>query len=612
MATIAMGARRKRSIAGAAPTLSAIDLERDTRPLGIELVRWLFAYTRPYAAQRNTLLALVLLRSIQLPFVAWTMGQVISGPISGKSSTGLFWGVIGFLALTAFTHATFHFRQRLALALGEAVIHDLRNDVFAHLQKMRLGFFNETKLGRILTRVTSDAEAVRAGVQDVFFTSMVGLGQMIVAGLLMLWYDTVLFLVVGAMVPVLWSINHVFRRRLSKAHRDVHESFSRVTSKLAESVHGVHVTQGFVRQHKNTQLFRDLVSDHSKYNLEAARTAGFFLPLLEFNSQLFLATLLLLGGYRVMSPDVHMPVGDLIQFLFLANIFFQPIQTLGDQYNQALVSMAGAERVRELLDTPPQWTDAPTAKQLQPLQGQLTFENVSFGYRADRPVLHDICFTARPGETIALVGHTGSGKSSIVNLVAKFYLPNSGRVLLDGHDLRDVDSDCLHRQMGIVLQQNFLFSGTVMDNIRLGRLGATDDEVMAAVANLGCLELIDSLPEGLQTYVGESGSKLSLGQRQLVCFARAMLADPAILILDEATSSVDVFTERRIQQALGRLMRGRTSFVVAHRLSTIRDADQVLVLDQGQIVERGDHHSLLKAGGAYAALHDQFTRLNAA
>jgi ATP-binding cassette subfamily B protein len=568
---------------------AALDAEQESgsRPLDLGLIRWIFGYTRPYAAKRNLLAVIVVLRSIQLPLLAWILGAVITGPIAHRSAAGLLWGTLALLALSAFTQFTLHFRQRLALELGEAVVHDLRNEIFAHLQRMQMSFFNDTRLGRIISRMTSDAEAVRAGVQDVLFTSLVGLGQMIVAAILMAHADGMLFAVVAAMVPVLWAINRHFRKRLSRAYRAMQESFSRITSSVAESIQGIQVIQGSVRQQTNSRMFHELVADHSRYNLEAARTAGLFLPLLEFNTQLFLAVLLVVGGYRVLTPTIGMPLGHLIQFLFLANIFFQPIQMLGDQYNQALMAMAGAERVRRLLASKPQWQDPPRAKTLPTLRGHVRFENVTFGYDPQRPVLWNISFSAEPGQVVAFVGHTGSGKSSLVNLIAKFYQPGSGRVLIDGHDLRELDSHALRRHMSIVLQQNFLFTGSVLENVRYGRPQASDAEVAAAVARLGVLDMLESLPQGLHTEVGESGSRLSLGQRQLVCFARAMLADPRLLLLDEATSSLDIFSEHRIQQALVKLLQGRTSFVVAHRLSTIRNADVVLRLDQGRIVQCG-------------------------
>ncbi|HND53100.1 MAG TPA: ABC transporter ATP-binding protein, partial [Pirellulaceae bacterium] len=583
------------------------DRETDQRPLDLGLIRRLLGYMRPYAAKRNWLFLCVFLRGVQLPLVAWALGATINGPITRGDSFGhILLATAGVLALGAFTHVTFHFRYRLALELGESVMQDLRDELFAHLQTLPMSFFNRTKVGRIISRVTSDCEAMRIGVQDVLFVGLVGLGQMLFAASLMLYYDFVLFLVIAAMTPVLWVLNHYFRRRLSKAYRDVQESFSRVTATLAESVAGIRVTQGFSRQAVNAELFGDLVEDHARYNLTAAKTAGVFMPILELNSQLFIAALLVLGGYRALSPDVQMPVGDLIQFFFLAAVFFSPIQILGNQYNQALTAMAGAERVFRLLDTKPEWTDLPDAKPLPPLRGRVELDDVTFGYDPERPVLHDVSFTAEPGQTVALVGHTGSGKTSIINLIARFYLPTRGRVLLDGHDIRAATGDSLHHQMGIVLQQNFLFTGSIADNIRTGKPGASDEEVRTALERLDCLDLFESLPQGLATEVGERGGQLSLGQRQLVCFARAMLADPRIFILDEATSAVDTLTEERIQQALRRLLTDRTSFVVAHRLSTIRQADLILVLDQGRIVQRGTHDTLVEAPGPYSQLHRQF------
>lgn len=589
------------------------EVEVHSRPLQWSLVSWIYGFTQPHRAQRNRLFVFVVLRSMQLPVMAWAIGRIVNGPIAGGSPLGLAWGVAGYLALAAFTNYTLHYRQRLALELGESVVQDLRNAIFAHLQRLRMSFFNRTKLGRIISRTTSDVEAVRAGIQDVFFVSIVGSGQILGAAAFMAYYDLAMFGVVAILAPVVWGINLIFRKRLSQVHREVHESFSRITSSLAEAVNGIEVTQSFVRQEVNAERFGDLVADHSRYNLKAARTSGLFLPLLELNNQVFLALLLTVGGYRVLNPSIQMSVGDLIQFFFLANILFQPIQALGEQYNAALTAMAGAERIRELLETPPDWHDKPDAVRLPQLAGRVEFADVTFGYDPAVPVLHDVSFVAEPGQTVALVGHTGSGKTSIINLIAKFYLPTSGKLTIDGTDVLDVDTDSLHRQMGIVLQQNFLFAGTVTENIRVGRPGATDDEVRDAVARIDCLDLLDeALPSGLQTDVGENGCNLSLGQRQIVCFARAMLADPRIMILDEATSSIDILTEVRIQHALQKLLAGRTAFVIAHRLSTIRTADVVLVLDHGRIIERGTHRELVAASGVYGELYRQFIQATAA
>jgi ATP-binding cassette subfamily B protein len=416
---------------------------------------------------------------------------------------------------------------------------------------------------------------------------------------------------------VLWILNRHFRTRLSHYSRAASESFSRVTATLAESVNGIRVTQGFARQETNAGLFRGLLADHARYNIALGRTSAILTPLLELNSQFFIAILLLLGGWRTFHGD--MDLGRLIQFFFLANTFFAPISVIGNQYNQALIAMAGAERVFRLIDTQPDWEDDPAATPLLDPRTprrlaaglRVEFRNVGFGYDPARPVVHGLEFAAEPGQSVALVGHTGSGKSTIISLAAKFYLPSAGEILLDGREIRTVTSGSLHRQMGLVQQQNFLFSGTVAHNIRLGRPEATDDDIVAALRRLDCLDLIEALPGGIHAEVGEKGGALSLGQRQLVCFARALLADPRLLAFDEATSSIDTLTEARLQKALATLLQGRTSFIVAHRLSTVRQADVILVLDQGRIVERGRHQELLALGGHYAALYKQFVQVDA-
>lgn len=583
--------------------------ELDVKPLNAGIIWRLFKYTQPHRLTRNGLLVIVLVRAAQLPSLAWAIGAIINGPISGGNSRGLLLGCVGYILLAIFTQCLMVVRMRLGLTLGERVIHDLRAQLFGHVLTMPLSFFNHIPRGRLLNRMTTDVESVRSGVQDVFFVGCVQFGQGLIAALMMLWIDYRLFLVVGSMSPVVWWLSYRFRKRMSEVSRASQESFSRITTSLAESVNGIRVTQGFARQSVNAERFNKLNDDHSLISLRSARTSAFFQPLLELSSQLVTAFLVLAGGILTLDVAHSLSVGILIQFFFLSAVLFGAIQNLGMLYNRAMQAMAGAERVFQLLDTLPEWADSPTAVALPDVKGRVEARGLSFGYDPAQPVLREVNFVAEPGQTIALVGHTGSGKTSIINLIAKFYLPTSGEILIDGRPIQEIRSDSLHQHMAIIHQQNILFSGTVMDNIQFGKPDATRDEMLEVAAKLDCLDILEGLPQGLLTPVGENGAGLSLGQRQIICFIRAMLADPRILILDEATSSVDKMTELKIQAALLRLVKQRTCFVVAHRLSTIRHADQILVLDRGRIIEQGTHTGLLAQKGTYSELYLQFSRL---
>lgn len=497
--------------------------------------------------------------------------------------------------------------------LAERVIFDIRHDIFTHIQSLDIAFFDRTKLGRILSRGTSDINAVRQAVAQIIPRTVIHGLEIIITFIAMFTFDWVLAAAILTLGPVLYVLNSAFRKRMGDAYRRVQESFSRITANIAETVSGIRVTQAFAREHENSRMFEGLLDDHRRNNMFAAKQHGMYIPLFDLASQTTAVVVIAIGAWRVTSGA--MSISDLLGFLFFSGLFFGSVIVIAELYNTTLQAMAGGERIFALLDREPTVTDADDAAALTPHGpndpgARIDFHDVTFGYNRDAQVLRGVSFSAEPGATVALVGHTGAGKTTIVNLLARFYDRTGGQLLFDNTPIERIALASLQSQIGLVLQDNLLFAGTVLDNIRFGKPDASDADVRDVAQQLDCLDILDALPEGLATDVGERGAALSLGQRQLVCFCRAMIARPRLLMLDEATSAVDTHTEHKVQVALERLMQGRTCIVVAHRLSTIRDASQILVLEHGQLIERGSHDELMQHSGRYRELYDQFVKLS--
>jgi ATP-binding cassette subfamily B protein len=491
---------------------------------------------------------------------------------------------------------------------GETVQFLLRKRMFAHLQSLSMGYYDRTKLGRIISHCTSDISSLREvnvwGFQQVIANFLI---PMLVAAIMLCITDWRLFLAVAWLGPVLFWVNNVYRMKIGLMWQSIREHFTRVSTNLAENITGMRVVAAFDRQSANLATFNGLQQTNTSNNIEAARVNGLFQPLLELIRFIGKVIILTFGAFLVVRGRIAQVGGVVAAYLYW-DWFMNPIVNFGNFSNQMMMAMAGAERIFALLDRKPDVFDISEAVTLPRIEGRVEFDHVTFGYSPDRPVLHDICFQADAGQTVALVGATGSGKSSIISLIARFYQPQLGRVLVDGHDIRHVIGETLNRQTGLVLQTNYLFSGTVMENIRYGREKAGDEDVVRAARDIGSFDAILSLKNGFNTEVGERGGSMSLGQRQLICFTRAFLADPRIFMLDEATSAVDTATELLVQTSLEKLLAGRTTFIVAHRLSTILRADCILVIDAGRIIERGTHRQLLAAGGKYSHLYEQFVR----
>jgi ABC-type multidrug transport system fused ATPase/permease subunit len=571
----------------------------------VRRVSSLIGYTRPYAGRAIlAMLALLLstLATIGGPLVA--KQAIDDGIVPGDESSLQMWVVV-FLVVAGIGWAASAAQSYLTSWVGERILTDLRVDLFEHVQRLDLGFFERTRAGVVISRLTNDVEALETLVTDGPTTLLQNTVTLIGSALVLLYLDWQLALATLTVFPGMAIATALFRRYSSRAYRRTRERLAEVTASLQEDISGVRVVQAFRRERANERRFHEVNGSYREANVQTVNVSAVYFPVVDLLSATAMAVVLGYGGVLVI--DGQITTGDLFVFIGLLSYFFEPVQQLSQFYQTFLAGTAALDKIFDVLDTDPRLTDRPEAEELPPITGRVEFEDVRFAYREEgAEVLHGISFAVQPGQTVALVGHTGAGKSTIVKLLARFYDPTGGRVLVDGHDLRDVTMASLHRQLGMVPQEGFLFARSVAENIAFGRPDASREDIEAAARAVGAHEFIAALPEGYDTSIAERGARLSIGQRQLVAFARALLANPRLLVLDEATSSVDIPTEARIEHALETLLADRTAFVVAHRLSTIRRADVIVVLEHGEIIESGTHEQLIAARGRYFALYDDW------
>ncbi|MBI4788379.1 MAG: ABC transporter ATP-binding protein [Chloroflexi bacterium] len=575
-----------------------------------QITRRLLAYVGPY--KRNLLAALFFMglataSSIAGPYI---VKVALDDGVAQKDAGVLSQAIALYLVASLVMWVGTYLRVRIMAYTGQSIILDLRRELFDHLQALSLGFYSRYAVGRLVSRVMNDVGVLREMITwsvVAVFRDVFDLFGTLFAMLFLNWQ---LSLVTFLVLPVMAVATEIFRRRMRTAYRLVRSAVGWVNAVLNENIVGVRVVQSFSREDHNYRVFgADVNGNLLRQNNLATLIASIFFPTIDFLGSLALGLVVWLGGLAVLGAvsfagAAPITAGTLVAFALYIDRFYNPIRDLAQRYNNFQATMASGERIFELLDTPVEVLDAPNARDLPPIRGAVEFDHVGFHYSDDpTAVLEDIVLNVKAGQTVALVGETGAGKSTMVKLVSRFYDPTEGAVRIDGVDVRTVTQNSLRRQMGVVLQDPFLFSGTIRDNIAYGQLDAPDADIEQAARAVGAHEFIMALENGYNTLVGEGGAILSGGQRQLISFARALLADPGILILDEATSSVDTQTERVIQSALERLFKERTSFVIAHRLSTITRADKIVVLDKGRIVEEGTHAELLERRGRYFELY---------